>query len=253
MRNTMLLITVAAVLTLVASGVALAAKISCPNAGGNSCTGTKNDDRLIGSSGDDNMSARGGDDLLKGRGGDDNAMRGDSGRDRIYGGPGEDHLGGGTGKDMLDGGDGFDTYFFQENNWGREKIVDTPIVDTDINTAHWVRFDFVTYDLIIDLNSRAEPEVRPRNGTLTNTLDWENDLIDGAFDGEGDDVIIGRLVADNFQLFNGGADSVNARGGDDFIYAADDTVDEIECGEGNDQVRKDAEDVATNCETVQNF
>lgn len=239
---------------VVASGVALAARITCPNVSGTaSCVGTNNNDRLIGSSGPDNMQARKGDDVLKGRGGDDNAMRGDSGRDRLYGGPGADQLGGGTGKDVLEGGAGFDVYFFQENNWGKENIVDTPIVDTDINTGHLVRFDFVTVDLIIDLNSRAEPEVRRRDGTPGSTLNWENDLIDGAIDGKGDDVIIGRLTADNIQPFAGGSDSINARSGDDFIYTADETVDTIECGEGNDTIRKDAEDTATNCEDVTNF
>lgn len=254
MRRTVVLLAAAMLLTLAASGVALAARINCPNVDEtDDCVGTRNDDRLLGSAGPDNMTARGGDDVLRGREGDDNAMRGEAGRDRLYGGPGEDHLGGGTGKDVLEGGGGFDTYFFQENNWGRETIVDTPIVDTDVNTAHWVRFDFVTNDLIIDMNSRAESEVRRKDGTLGSTLNWENDLVDGVIDGEGDDVIIGRLVADNIQPFAGGSDSVNARSGDDFIYTADDTVDTIECGEGNDTVRKDAEDTATNCEDVTNF
>ena len=253
MRRTALLFTAAVVLFLGATSVALAAKISCPNAGGGFCTGTKNDDRLLGSSGPDNMSARKGDDVLKGRGGDDNAMRGDAGRDGLYGGPGEDQLGGGTGKDILSGGDGFDTYFFQENDWGRETIIDAPIVDADINTAHEVRFDPVTTDLIIDMNSRAEPEVRRRDGSLGSTLDWENDLIDRVIDGEGDDVIIGRLTADNIQPFAGGSDSVNARSGDDFIYTVDETADTIECGDGEDTIRKDLEDTATNCENVTNF
>ena len=239
---------------VVASGVALAARITCPTIGGtDSCIGTNDDDRLIGTSGPDNMQARRGDDVLRGRGGDDNAMRGDQGNDRLYGGSGADQLGGGTGKDVLEGGDGFDVYFFQENNWGKETIVDAPILDTNIDTAHWVRFDFVTEDLIIDMNSRAEPEVRPRNGTLTSTLDWENDLVDGVIDGKGDDAIIGRLVADNIQPFAGGSDSINARSGDDFIYTADNTVDEIECGEGNDTITKDVEDTATNCENVTDF
>ncbi len=248
--RTFLFLIVAAVLTLAISGVALAASITCPNAGGNACNGTDQNDRLMGATGPDNMSAGRGNDVLFGRDGNDNAMRGESGRDRLYGGPGVDHLGGGTGKDVLEGGDDFDSYFFHENNWGKETIVDTPIVDTDINTAHEVRFDFVTEDLIIDMNSRAEPEVMRRDGTLTNTLDWENDLIDRVIDGKGDDLIIGRLTADNIQPFAGGSDRVNARAGNDFIYTVDGTVDSIECGEGNDEIRKDAEDAATNCESV---
>ncbi len=253
MRRTALLVTAAVVLLLGASGVALAARISCPNAGGDSCTGTRNDDRLLGSSGPDNMLARGGDDVLKGRDGDDNAMRGEAGRDSLYGGPGADQLGGGEGRDALSGGAGFDTYFFQENNWGRETITDAPIVDTDINTAHEVRFDPVTTDLIIDMNSRAEPEVRRRDGSPGSTLNWENDLIDRVIDGEGDDIIIGRLTPDNIQPFAGGSDEINARSGDDFIYTVDETADTIECGDGEDTIRKDLEDTATNCEHVANF
>ncbi len=254
MRRTLLLIMAAVALTLGVSGVALAARIVCPNVGTDACIGTNNDDTLIGSTGADYMQAGRGDDVLRGRTGDDNAMRGEGGKDRIYGGSGKDHLGGGPGQDVLEGGDDFDVYFFQENNWGKETIVDTPIVDTDINTAHWVRFDFVTNDLIIDMNSRAEHEVRLRNATLTSsTLDWENDLIDGVMDGQGDDIIIGRLGADNIQPFAGGEDSVNARSGDDFIYTLDDTVDQIECGDGFDEIRKDTEDIATNCEDVTSF
>lgn len=252
-RRALVLVAAMAVTVVVASGAALAARITCPNVGTNACTGTNNDDRLVGSSGADDMMARKGNDVLKGRDGDDNALRGDAGGDALYGGPGADQLSGGTGKDILSGGDGFDAYFFHENNWGKEAIVDTPIVDTDINTAHQVRFDLVTIDLIIDMNSRAEPEVRRRDGTPGSTLDWENDLIDRVIDGKGDDIIIGRLTADNIQPFAGGADSVNARSGDDFIYTVDETVDEIECGEGFDTVRKDAEDTATNCEQVTNF
>jgi hypothetical protein len=41
-------------------------------------------------------------------------------------------------------------------------------------------------------------------------------------------------------------DDAPHRGGGDFL-------DEIECGDGNDTVRKDAEDIATNCETVEVF
>jgi len=254
LRRALLLLVTIAVLTLAVSGVALAAKITCPNVGATYCTGTDNDDRLLGSAGPDNMSAGEGDDVLKGYDGDDNAMRGGPGEDRLYGGPGNDQLGGGPGKDVLEGGDGFDTYFFYETNWGEETIVDTPIVDTDLNTGHWVRFDSVKEDLIIDMNSRAEHEVRMRDGMPASTLDWENDLIDGVIDGKGDDSIIGRLAADNIQTFvHRGSDSVNARSGDDFIYTADDTVDTIECGDGFDTVRKDLEDNATNCESVTNL
>jgi Ca2+-binding RTX toxin-like protein len=252
-RRAVLLLAVMAATLVMASGAAFAVTIiNCPSfSGTNDCIGTNNNDRLIGTSDPDNMSALKGDDVLKGLEGDDNAMRGDQGNDRLLGGPGEDHIGGGTGKDVLKGGADFDTYFFQENNWGKETIVDTPIVDTDINTGHRVRFDGVRDNLTINLNSRAgAPEVK--NESKTNTLNWSDDLIDVVSnDGMGDDTIIGRDVADNIQPSAGGTDFVNARGGNDFIYTIDGVADDIDCGDGNDTLRKDASDTNRNCETVQ--
>ena len=250
-RAILLLFAMAATLVL-SSTVALAINtINCkPNQG---CTGTNNDDRLIGTSGPDSMQALRGDDVLKGLEGDDNAMRGDQGNDRLLGGPGEDQIGGGPGKDVLKGGADFDTYFFQENNWGREAIVDTPIVDTSIDTAHWVRFDFVTANLTIDLNSGPGPEVK--NAPKTNTLNWEDDLIDGVIDGGGDDTITGREVGDNIQTFGGSddTDTVFGGGGADFLYTGDNDGDDvIDCGEGDgvtDTVSKNSGDtlLGTSC------
>ena len=89
--------------------------------------------------------------------------------------------------------------------------------------------------------------------TIVGTTD--SDVMEGRGGGDAlcDDVIIGRLTADNIQPFAGGSDSVNARSGDDFIYTADETADTIECGDGFDTVRKDPEDTATNCADVTNF
>jgi hypothetical protein len=90
------------------------------------------------------------------------------------------------------------------------------------------------------------------NATKTNTLNWEDDLIDGVIDGGGDDTITGREVADNIQTFGGSddKDTVFARGGDDYVYTLDnDDLDVIDCGDGmNDQYVKDAGDTQTNCE-----
>jgi hypothetical protein len=238
------------VMVLAASGVALAKEVQCKlNVG---CVGTNNDDRLIGTSGPDNMSALKGDDVLKGLEGDDNAMRGGRGNDRLFGGPGEDHLGGGTGTDVLKGGANFDAYFFEENNWGKEFISDTPIVDTNLDTAHEVRFDFVTNDLTIRMTSRPGPEVK--NATTGSTLNWEDNLIDRVIDGGGDDTVKGREDADNIQVFGGknDKDTVFAGGGDDFIFTIDgDGLDVIDCGSGsNDSLRKDPGDMQTNCEHV---
>ena len=153
LRAILFLTTVAAVLAL-GGFPALAVTKRCePD---RSCIGTSKDDRLIGSAGNDNMQGGRGDAQLLGRAGDDNAMRGDGGNDTLRGGPGRDHLGGGPGTDVLEGGPDFDFYFF-EQGWGKEEIVDTPVLDTDINTGHQVRFDGVTDDLTIRLTSSAGP------------------------------------------------------------------------------------------------
>jgi Ca2+-binding RTX toxin-like protein len=232
---------------MVASEPASAAKINCPNSGTDGCVGTKNDDVLIGTDGSDNMSGLGGDDILRGRGGDDNTLRADSGADKILGGAGNDHMDGGTGKDEVRGQGGYDSYNYGPH-WGKEVIVDTPIVDTDVNLGHFLRFDFVMGDLTIRLKSGSRREVT--NAAKTSTLDWEDDLIDGVVDGGGDDKIRGRPVADNIQVFGGhkDADTILAGGGDDFIYSVDSDGDDfIDCGAGlNDEVRKDPGDTAIN-------
>jgi Ca2+-binding RTX toxin-like protein len=245
-RAILFLTTVAAVLAL--GGVpALAVTKRCePD---RSCIGTSKDDRLIGSAGNDNMQGGRGDDKLLGRAGDDNAMRGDGGNDTLRGGPGRDHLGGGPGTDVLEGGPDFDFYFF-EQGWGKEEIVDTPVLDTDINTGHQVRFDGVTDDLTIRLTSEAGPEVK--NKTKSSTLDWDADLVDVVIDGKGDDTITGREVGDNIQLFYPGNNVVFALGGDDFVYSRNGGGgDVIDCGAGDkDEVRMDAGDTQVNCEVL---
>jgi Ca2+-binding RTX toxin-like protein len=244
-RPTILLLATLVTALVLGSGPALAATIKCePN---RACNGTRRDDRLIGTDGDDQMQGGKGNDVLVGRGGDDNAMRGDGGADTLRGGPGRDHLGGGPGNDVLEGGPDYDFYFFDQG-WGKEDIVDTPILDSDLNNGHEVRFDFVTDDLTIHLTSGPGPEVT--NTTKTSTLDWEADLIDIVIDGKGDDTITGREVGDNIQLFNPGNNVVFALGGDDFVFSRNGQGgDVIDCGAGaNDEVRMDAGDTQVNCE-----
>jgi Ca2+-binding RTX toxin-like protein len=247
-RSVLVLLGAALVLT---SEPALAATINCPNTGSDSCVGTQNDDVLIGTNDLDNMSGLGGDDVLKGRGGDDNTLRGDNGADRVLGGAGDDLMDGEHGKDVLRGQAGYDTYNYGPQ-WGKEVIVDTPILDSDLNTNHWVRFDLVTGDLTIRLNSGPRPEVK--NAAKTSTLNWASDLIDAVVDGAGDDMIRGRPVADNIQVFGGrhDSDTILAGGGSDFLYTVDDDGNDfIDCGPGaNDEVRKDPGDTAVNCEVV---
>jgi hypothetical protein len=58
-----------AIALVVASGVAWAASISCPNRTGNLCVGTDNKDTMTGTDGrTDDMRAKGGADEVRGRG-----------------------------------------------------------------------------------------------------------------------------------------------------------------------------------------
>jgi hypothetical protein len=61
-------------------------------------------------------------------------------------------------------------------------------------------------------------------------------------------------VGDNIQVFGGKNDKdiINSRGGNDFLYTADDDdEDVIDCGGGlEDELTKDDGDTATNCEEV---
>ena len=233
------------------TGLALADRVECKNSG--FCEGTNRADVIIGTNGPEGVDAGRGDDIVRTRGGNDNAIRGEGGEDKIKGGAGEDHLGGGRGQDILNGGRGFDFYFFEENNWGQEVIDDVPIIDSSIDTGHQARFDGVTMDLDIHMASSTGREVTVSGGTAT--LDWEGDLIDSIIDGDGDDTITGRPIADNIQPFNEGNDVVLAEGGDDFIYTADGfPTDSISCGGGDDYARVDVGDsVDADCEDVDVF
>ena len=115
---------------LVASGVALAADITCPNGIGNLCIGTNKADTMTGTNQDDVMKARGGADTMHAGGRGDRLFGGD-GNDEVSAGSGNDSLigdslagdslVGGAGDDSLSGGDGNDTYFFSEG-WGADRI-----------------------------------------------------------------------------------------------------------------------------------
>lgn len=249
-RRTLLLMATMAAALIVACGVALARDVQCePNV---QCNGTNKDDLLVGTDGIDNMVALKGDDVLKGYGGDDNTMRGYQGNDRLLGGPGDDHMDGGTGKDVLKGGDGFDVYIF-EQNWGKETIDDTPLTRPNLDTGHQLLFIDISDNLTIHMKSGPGPEVK--NKSKTSQLNWSNDLIDIVSDrSSGHDRIVGRDVADNIQLGNYGSatKTISAGGGNDSVNTFNGIGgDLIDCGDGNDTVRKDAGDFTANCENVQ--
>ncbi len=131
MRRTMMLVASAALALLVASGVALAASINCPNAPGGYCYGTSVGDGMYGDFRVDRMYGFGGADLMYGDGNGDrmyggneagwgdkmlgqrgeDRMKGNRGDDAIYGGNGDDEIYGGDGDDLIQGGYGNDVMF----------------------------------------------------------------------------------------------------------------------------------------------
>lgn len=226
-----------AAVIVVASGVAWAATISCPNRAGGLCVGTKKKDIMRGTNRTDDMRGRGGSDVLKARGGTDT-------------------LSGDKGNDALIGGDADDTYRFGINDWGKDTITDTADSDTDPLTGNFAEFGFpeqLTTRITVNLTSSASsPEVS--NGTLTGTVNWENNAIDGVYvDSITDDTINGNEAA-NTLIAKGGEDSddtINAGGGNDWISVSDFAGgDTVNCGEGVDQVFFDTGDTIINCERL---
>ena len=261
---------------VVASGIAWAAAISCPNRDGNLCVGTDRQDTMTGrDSRADDMRGKGGADEMRGRGGADemqggtggdtilgqdgpDTLSGGPGADTLGGGKGEDHLAGGEGPDALNGGSGDDTYNFGINDWGNDTITDTPDGDNDPLTGNFAQFGFpnpLTTGLTVNLTSSANaPEVR--NGTLTGTVNWSNNAIDGVYVGSGStdptvtirSTINGNAAA-NQLIAKGGVDTINAGAGNDWIsvqdFAGGDTVD---CGgQAGDKVFYDQGDTVKNC------
>jgi hypothetical protein len=145
MRKSVLLVASVALALLLASGVALAANISCPTGGNGLCmgtpeadtmTGTNAFDRMYGRDGADTMRGGGFEDSIRGEGGNDtiygqggrNRLYGDSfrhetivGNDYIIGGPAADTIYAGPGSDRVRGNPGGDTIYGEDGNdrvWG---------------------------------------------------------------------------------------------------------------------------------------
>lgn len=124
-KKSVLLLASVLLAVLLASGVALAADVSCPNRGYGKCVGTTGDDTMTGSdrydkmyayTGNDTLYGRGYSDFLQGDGGND-VLRGEAGNDTMYGDTrdpssvvrGSDRLQGGESDDTLYGGPGNDS------------------------------------------------------------------------------------------------------------------------------------------------
>lgn len=244
---------------VVASGVAWAASISCPNWTGDQYVGTDNKDTMTGGmfGCNDEMRAKGGADEVRGRGGAD-TLSGGPDADDLTGGRGQDILTGGEGPDALKGGSADDKYSFVIDSWGNDTITDTNS-DTDPTSGdlgNVLSFGSFHRDLTTRLtinltSSPSAPEVR--NGALTGTVNWSNNAIDGVYvRSTTDDTINGNASANTIIAFgpigSESDDTINAGAGRDKISVLDSAGgDTVDCGGQQDQVYADRGDTVKNC------
>lgn len=244
-----LALTVGVLLLTTVAGVAWAETIRCV-ANNRWCEGTKNDDIMYGTSSWDYLAGRDGNDTLKGADEVD-WLYGNRGRDKLFGQSGGDEIVGGPGDDELNGGSGDDWYpKYNDGSWGHDTLTDATGIDEVFFDDGWT-----SADVTINLNARAKPNVRNEN--RTGTIDWDGEVIENAYGGDGNDTIIGN-DADNVLGggWNGGReadfDTISGRGGDDTIQAAGNAV--VDCGDGDDTLialsYKGEVPQNVNCETV---
>jgi Ca2+-binding RTX toxin-like protein len=236
MRRTIVLLTTMAMTLLVATSVAVAATVDCPDNTTSSilCKGTIGDDTMTGTEATyhdpiesfvwgDKIFGYGGNDTLKARGG-------------------PDELDGGPGNDTLSGGNGKDTYLF-EDNWGVDTIT-SPQPRGDI-----LDFSKLTQSVSVKNNSAKsgtntlnwDPTVRfgvIRGGAGGDILNANNSgtYLDGA---AGQDWLLGGFSNDTL-VGGAGPDYFAGGSGDDTIHANDRETDQlVVCGAGDDTVYYD--------------
>ena len=218
---------------------------------GRTCTGTDDDDHLVGTKRADVMYGLNGNDDLDGNGGADE-VNGGKARDDVVGGIGDDQVNGddggdsvegGQGDDLLNGGKGRNDIYIFRVDFGRDRIAGR----SPNGVKDEVKY-FAWKDLEVRLHSSNKPEVKEARG---GTVDWVNNVIDSISTGRGDDEIHGDRF-DNYISPGEGSDIVYAGSGSDWIAAAfDDDPDTINCGDGKDTVEYEADDDTTiNCENL---
>ncbi len=255
--------------------------------------GGRGRDVLVGGVGDDLLFGGANSDGISGDDGND-AMSGDTGNDELSGGVGNDSAHGGTGNDTirgedggdhLDGGDGDDTIFggngddvIEEKGFGDDKLLNGGPGNDIIRGGRGSDKRIFGED--------GDDQLFGENGNERIYGGAGNDLLDGGSagdrleGGDGDDTMFGRAAKDglygeagsdrldggsavdllvggdgNDELVGGSAPDVLDGGpGDDSIRAADDSVDTVRCGPGNDTVYIEnnvpPRDALVDCEVV---
>jgi Ca2+-binding RTX toxin-like protein len=243
--------------------------------GNDQLAGGVNSDEISGDDGNDVLSGGTGNDEMRGGAGDDVADGG-TGNDTIQGDDGNDQLDGGDGDDTIYGGDGDDAIV--EKGFGDDKLLDggpgNDLIKGGRGSDHLIQGDDGDDRLygesgaerivggqgsdLIDGGSAGD-RLEGDEGDDAITGDAGNDQIDGGDGndqldgGSGNDLLVGGDGNDTI-VGGSGIDTVQAGAGDDVIRAADDSADNVDCGDGNDTVYVEsdapARDTLTNCETV---
>jgi Ca2+-binding RTX toxin-like protein len=193
-KRVILLIATMTAALVIASGVALAANISCPNRAGNLCVGTNNKDTMTGTARADDM-------------------RGRDRADRMSARAGNDRLTGGLGGDVLSGQGDSDRYLFA-GGWGQDRIP----ADGEGSGMDTLDFSAQTSSLLIDLIPSAGDEAY---AGAANTLNFPSSvLIEDVLGGSGSDAIYGN-DANNGLSGNGDDDFLEGRAGNDALNGGD--------------------------------
>jgi hypothetical protein len=143
--------------------------------------------------------------------------------DVFNGGDGNDQIrGSGAGAEVVNGGAGTDTFLVAGGAWtvSLDDVANDGIPGTNVSNVRTDMENITGGQFADELTGSAAPNVL-RGGGAGDTLDGK-----------------------------GGSDSIFGEGGDDPIAARDGGVDTIDCGDGNDSVAADPQDVLIACETA---
>ena len=241
-------------------------------------------DLLVGGQGNDRLDGGDGDDRLLGQVGRDHLFAG-AGNDTMDGGTAGDTLDGGDGDDLIDGGDGDDTITggpgddsIVEKGLGNDKLLDggpgNDLIDGNRGNDRKLN------------GGEGDDRLYGRNGSDLLDGGPGNDLLeagrgaDRAFGRDGDDVLTGDAGDDYLSgsagndqvdggsgddnlagsdgedtiVGGGGLDIIKSGPGNDTVRAADDSADQVDCGDGFDRLYTEntdpSRDARVNCEVV---
>jgi len=160
-----------------------------------------------------------------------NTLTGNDQANSITGGSGNDTLNGAAGNDTLNGSSGNDTYAFS-SGFGIDSVLDSAGVDQ-------LNFSTYTTDLSISLANTSLSD------SLGNSVTWQQDAMENASGGSGNDSLMGNASA-NLLTGNNGNDTFNGAAGNDTLdggagndlyqFSTGFSTDSIADASGNDTI-----------------